>query len=70
VLEIERMPAPRFYALAYRIGAYGGRIHAVQLERAHRTAVARAAAPVNLADWAAAHPDAMAKAYRNQQRGE
>jgi hypothetical protein len=66
---MERIPAPRAYALAYRISSYPGVINQLVLRQAARQQTAAKAAPTTLSAWAAAHPEAMTAAMARQTEG-
>lgn len=64
--DLEAMPAPRFFSMAYRIGAYPGVISALHRIQAHKRA--ERSAPMSAGDFAAMHPDAMAAAAQRLAR--
>lgn len=60
--DFEALPGPRFFSLAWRIGAYDGVVAARRAHRRARAEQAAGAPPMSLGQWAGAHPDAMAAA--------
>jgi hypothetical protein len=66
--ELERMPAPRAYALAYRLSAYQGVVAARWRTEQARKTQERASVPreMSAADWLAMHPQHLEKVRRER----
>lgn len=69
VNDMEAMPAPRFYALAYRLTAYQSVI-ATKVRRQKQVQVTPKPVEMSLGQWAAAHPAAMREAEEKTRRAQ